>query len=142
MTPFCLVAQPWNSLTWKEQRNQDRRARNLRVIIALEAARSIPSHDPILLSGAAWGKARKRRPKQTRRRLLFNHGLGSRVHTRTPEADLVAPPGGNRLDLKHRSRANIGCETWLVPNMASPPKGTFWALKRAHMGTRAYVLAR
>ena len=24
------------------------------------------------------------------------HGLGSRVHTRTPEADLVAPPEGNR----------------------------------------------
>ena len=35
------------------------------------------------------GRARKRRPKQTRGRLLFNHGLGSRVHTRTLEADLV-----------------------------------------------------
>ena len=35
------------------------------------------------------GKARKRRPTQTRGRLLFNHGLGSRVHTRTLEADLV-----------------------------------------------------
>ena len=35
------------------------------------------------------GRARKRRPKQTRGRLLFNHGLGSRVHTRTHEADLV-----------------------------------------------------
>ena len=29
-------------------------------------------------------------------RLLFNHGLGLRVHTRTPEADLVASPEGNR----------------------------------------------
>ena len=37
------------------------------------------------------GRARKRRPKQTRGRLLFNHGLGLRV-----EADLVASPGGNR----------------------------------------------
>lgn len=46
------------------------------------------------------------------------------------------------IDLKHRLRANIGCETWLVPNIASPPKGTFLALKRAHMGTTAYVLAR
>ena len=46
------------------------------------------------------------------------------------------------IDLKHRLRANIGCETWLVPNIASRPKGTFLALKRAHMGTTAYVLAR
>ena len=46
------------------------------------------------------------------------------------------------LDLKHRLRANIGCETWLVPNIASPPEGTFLALKREHMGTAAYVLAR
>ena len=46
------------------------------------------------------------------------------------------------LDLKHRLRANIGCETRLVPNIASPPKGTFLALKRAHTGTAAYVLAR
>jgi hypothetical protein len=46
------------------------------------------------------------------------------------------------IDLKHRLRANIGCETWLVPSIALPPKGTFLALKRAHMGTTAYVLAR
>ena len=30
------------------------------------------------------------------------------------------------LDLKHRLRANIGCETWLVPNIASPPRALFW----------------
>jgi hypothetical protein len=46
------------------------------------------------------------------------------------------------LDLKHRLRANIGCGTWLCSRIASPPKGTFLALKRAHMGTTAYVLAR
>ena len=46
------------------------------------------------------------------------------------------------VDLEHRLRANIGCETWLVPSIALPPKGTFLALKRAHMGTTAYVLAR
>ena len=46
------------------------------------------------------------------------------------------------LDLKHRLRANIGCETWLVPSIAFCPKGTFLVLKRAHMGTAAYVLAR
>ena len=46
------------------------------------------------------------------------------------------------LDLMHRLRTNIGCEMWLVPNIASPPKGTFLALKRADMGTAAYVLAR
>ena len=39
--------------------------------------------------GAARGKARKRRPKRTLGRLLFIYGLGSRVHTRTPEAGLV-----------------------------------------------------
>ena len=59
-----------------------------------------------------------------------------RVFSRNPSHRSVV------LDLKHRLRANIGCETWLVPNIASRPKGTFWALKRAHMGTRAYVLAR
>ena len=46
--------------------------------------------------GEAWGKARKRRPKRTLGRLLFIHGLGSRVHTRALEADLVSSPGGNR----------------------------------------------
>ena len=46
------------------------------------------------------------------------------------------------LDLKNRLRANIGCETWLRSRVASRPKGTFLALKRAHMGTAAYVLAR
>ena len=46
------------------------------------------------------------------------------------------------IDLKHRLRANIGCETWLRSRIASCPKGTFLALKRAHMGTTAYVLAR
>ena len=30
------------------------------------------------------------------------------------------------LDLKHRVRANIGCEMWLRSRVASPPKGTFW----------------
>ena len=59
----------------------------LRVINTLGAARSISCQDCILFSGAAKGKARKRRPKRTRGRLLFIHGLGSRVHTR--EADLV-----------------------------------------------------
>ena len=44
--------------------------------------------------------------------------------------------------LEHRLRANIGCETWLRSRVASRPKGTFLALKRAHMGTAAYVLAR
>ena len=46
------------------------------------------------------------------------------------------------LDLKHRLRANTGCGTWLRSRVASPPEGTFLALKRAHMGTTAYVLAR
>jgi hypothetical protein len=46
------------------------------------------------------------------------------------------------IDLKHRLRANIGCGTWLRSRIASRPKGTFLALKRAHMRTRAYVLAR
>jgi hypothetical protein len=47
------------------------------------------------------------------------------------------------LDLEHRLRANIGCETWLRSRVALPTKkGTFLALKRAHMGTNAYVLAR
>ena len=44
--------------------------------------------------------------------------------------------------LQHRLRANIGCETWLRSRVPTRPKGTFWALKRAHMGTTAYVLAR
>ena len=59
-----------------------------------------------------------------------------RVFSRDPSHRSVV------LDPKHRLRANIGCETWLVPNIASRPKGTFLALKRAHMGTTAYVLAR
>ena len=46
------------------------------------------------------------------------------------------------IDLKHRLRANVGCGTWLRSRIASRPKGTFLALKRAHMGTTAYVLAR
>ena len=46
------------------------------------------------------------------------------------------------IDLKHRLRANIGCEMWLRSRVASRPKGTFLALKGAHMGTKAYVLAR
>jgi hypothetical protein len=46
------------------------------------------------------------------------------------------------IDLKHRLRANIGCETWLRSRVASRPKGIFLALKRAHMGTTAYVLTR
>ena len=46
------------------------------------------------------------------------------------------------LDLKPRLRTSIGCETWLRSRVASRPKGTFLALKRAHMGTTAYVLAR
>ena len=55
-------------------------------------------------------------------------------------ADFDRQPVG--IDLKHRLRADIGCETWLVPSIASRPEGTFLALKRAHMGTTAYVLAR
>ena len=43
---------------------------------------------------------------------------------------------------KHRLRANMGCETRLRSRVALPPEGTFLALKRAHMGTTAYVLAR
>ena len=46
------------------------------------------------------------------------------------------------LELKRRLRANIGIETWLRSRKASRPKGTFWALKREHMGTTAYVLVR
>ena len=46
------------------------------------------------------------------------------------------------IDLKHRLRANVGCGTWLRSRIASRPKGTFLALKRAHMGTTACVLAR
>ena len=30
------------------------------------------------------------------------------------------------LDLKHRLRTSIGCETWLRSRVASRPKGTFW----------------
>ena len=42
----------------------------------------------------------------------------------------------------HRLRANIGCGTWLRSRVALPPEGFFLALKREHMGTAAYVLAR
>ena len=66
----------------------------------------------------------------------FRHNIA----TARVNADFRPPTVG--LDLKHRLRANIGCETWLVPSIALPPKGTFLALKRAHMGTAAYVLAR
>ena len=41
------------------------------------------------------------------------------------------------LDLKHRLRTSIGCETWLRSRVASRPKGTFLALKRALMGNSA-----
>ena len=46
------------------------------------------------------------------------------------------------LDLKRRLRADIVFETWLRSRTAPRPKGTFLALKRAHMGTTAHVLAR
>ena len=46
------------------------------------------------------------------------------------------------LDLKHRLRANISCETWLRSRVASRPKGILGALKREHMGTPTHVLAR
>jgi hypothetical protein len=59
-----------------------------------------------------------------------------RVFSRNPSHRSVV------LDLKHRLRANIGCGTWLRSRIALPPEGTFLALKRAHMGTTAYVLAR
>ena len=41
------------------------------------------------------------------------------------------------LDLKPRLRTSIGCETWLRSRVASRPKGTFLALKRALMGNSA-----
>ena len=48
------------------------------------------------------------------------------------------------LDLSLRLRANIGCETWLRSRVASRPKGTFLALKRAgtygHRSVRAGAL--
>ena len=66
----------------------------------------------------------------------FRHHFATAVFLRI---SLCQPVG---LDLKHRLRANIGCETWLRSRVASPPEGTFLALKRAHMGTTAYVLAR
>ena len=48
------------------------------------------------------------------------------------------------LDLSLRLRANIGCETWLRSRVASRPKRTFLALKRAgtygHRSVRAGAL--
>ena len=61
----------------------------MRVIITLKAAYQLAvSYNSFILAQLK-GRARKRRLKQTRGRLLFNHGLGSRVHTRTLDADLV-----------------------------------------------------
>ena len=37
-------------------------------------------------------------------------------------------------DLKHRLRANIGCETWLRSRVALPPKGTFFGLETGTYG--------
>ena len=47
------------------------------------------------------------------------------------------------LDLKHRLRANIGCETWLVPSIAFCPEGIFWGLETGtygHCSVRAGAL--
>ena len=39
--------------------------------------------------------------------------------------------------LKHRLRANIGCETWLRSRVASRPKGTFFGLETGTYGHRS-----
>ena len=43
------------------------------------------------------------------------------------------------LDLKHRLRANIGCETWLRSRVASRPKaqGHFFGLETGTYGHRS-----
>ena len=46
------------------------------------------------------------------------------------------------IDLVLRLRPKAGRKTPLPTNIASRPKGTLLALKQAHMGTTAYVLAR
>ena len=44
------------------------------------------------------------------------------------------------IDLKLCLRPKAGRKKSLATNVASRPKGTFWAFKQAHMGTTAYVL--
>ena len=70
--------------------------------------------------------------------LIYTHIGGYGFESRCARAIFVVAG----LEPKYRFRANIGCEMWLRSRVASPPKGTFRALKRAHMGTPTHVLAR
>ena len=96
-------------------------------------ARKLRLTDPKCSSAATQiSPTRLKPPKMT----VFAAISPQRVFSRI---SLCQPVG---LDLMHRLRANIGCETWLRLRVASRPKGTFGALKRAHMGTPTHVLAR
>ena len=96
-------------------------------------ARKLRLTDPKCTSAASQiSQTRLKLPKMA----VFVTNLPQRVFSR----NFSRQPVG--LDLKHRLRANIGCETWLRSRVASRPKGTFRALKRALMGTPTHVLAR
>ena len=98
-------------------------------------ARKLRLTDPKCASAATWISPTRLKPPQM---AVFVAISLQRVFfpSRSPSHRSVV------LDLKYRLRANVGCKTWLRSRVALPPEGTFLALKRAHMGTTAYVLAR
>ena len=87
-------------------------------IFQVRPARKLRLTDPKCTSaasqirGRAWNCPKWRFSSPIRRSVLFRE-----IWSRQPVG----------LDLKHRLRANICCETWLRSRVASPPKGIFWS---------------